>query len=195
MSAQPARYGFRSRTLLIAGWACAAFAAVSFWWFYGRHVLEPEDWSDWVADNLMLASLIYFSILSLRGVFLIPSTPLLFAGIVLFPAVWVWVLNMLGILTSSALVYTLVRAFGFDYMVRRKYRRQAQQLSALMRRHGFPVIVGWSFFPAVPTDVIVYSAATLRMPVVRCLTAVAIGEGVLITFYVAGGSQLWANLN
>lgn len=190
----PVLRGQRKRYLMVVAWVLVVGFVVSIWLLYGRHWLQPEEWNDWVSDNLMLASVLYFAALSLRGVFLIPSTPLLFAGIVLFPGVWVWVFNMAGILTSSALVYTLVRAFGFDFMVRHKYRARVRQLSALLRQHDFKVIIGWSIFPAVPTDVIVYTAATLRLPLLRCLTAVGIGKGVLFTFYVAGGSQLWSSM-
>lgn len=145
----PALRDHRRRYLMISLWAFAVVSAFSAWWLYGRHVLEPEDWRVWVTDNLLLASFLYFSVLSLRGIFLIPSTPLLFAGIVLFPGLWVWTLNMAGILTSSALVYTLVRGFGFDFMVRQKYQKRVRQLSALLHKHDFKVIISWSFFPAV----------------------------------------------
>lgn len=187
--------GSSHRSLWAAGaWLAFIATAIGLWFLYGRHVLEPEEWVDWVENNLILASLIYGGLLALRGATMIPSTPLLLAGIVLFPGPWVWALNMIGILASSALVYSLVRAFGFDYLVRRKYRERVRQLTALMRKHDFPVIIGWSLFPMVPTDVIVYTAATLRLPLARCLSAVAIGEGILITFYVAGGTQVLAGL-
>ncbi|TGG90739.1 TVP38/TMEM64 family protein [Natronospirillum operosum] len=183
----------QGRYAALIAWASVAALALSLFLLF-RHRLSADHLSLWFNDNLLVASLVYTLILSLRGLFLIPSTPLLFMGIAVFPPVWVWSLNMIGILTSSAIVYVMVRGFGFDYLVRERYAARARQLSRLMEKHGEPVIIGWSFFPAVPTDVIIYCAATLRLSLVRCLVAVGIGEGILITFYVAGGNQLMAML-
>lgn len=185
--------GQRGRLVALVIWAAVAATALSLFLTFQHH-LSAEAVRGWFDDNLLLASVVYTLLLSVRGVFLVPSTPLLFIGIAVFPGPLVWTMNMVGILTSSALVYTLVRGFGFDYMLREKYQARARQLSGLMRKHGVPVIIGWSFFPVVPTDVIIYTAATLRMSLMRCLMAVGIGEGVLITFYVAGGATLLAFL-
>lgn len=185
--------GQRGRLVALVIWATVAATALSLFLAFQHH-LSAESVRGWFDDNLLLASAVYTLLLSVRGVFLVPSTPLLFIGIAVFPGPLVWTMNMVGILTSSALVYTLVRGFGFDYMLREKYEARTRQLSGLMRKHGVPVIIGWSFFPVVPTDVIIYTAATLRMSLMRCLMAVGIGEGVLITFYVAGGATLLAFL-
>ena len=183
------RPGSRGRLAALAIWLTVAATVLTLFLVF-RHQLTADGVQQWFRDNLLLASVIYGLALSVRGVFLIPSTPLLFMGIAVFPPVWVWGLNMIGILTSSTIVYLLVRGFGFDYLVRERYQARARQLSRLMQKHGEPVIIGWSFFPAVPTDVIIYCAATLRLSLVRCLIAVGIGEGILITFYVARGNQL-----
>lgn len=185
--------GRQGRYAALIVWASAAALVLGLFLMF-RHHLQTEGIQQWLQNNLLLASLIYTLMLSVRGVFLVPSTPLLFMGIAVFPPVLVWSLNMIGILTSSAIVYVMVRGFGFDYLVRERYAARARQLSRLMEKHGEPVIIGWSFFPAVPTDVIIYCAATLRLSLVRCLVAVGIGEGILITFYVAGGNQLMAML-
>ena len=179
----------RSRVVALFIWGSVAATVLTLWLSFGRH-LSPAVFADWVNGNLVLASLVYTLLLSVRGIFLVPSTPLLFAGIVVFPPTLVWILNMVGILTSSTIVYLLVRSFGFDYLARSKYQKTTRRLSHLMDEHGEKVIVGWSFFPAVPTDVIIYTAATVRLSLLRCLVAVAIGEGILITLYVATGQGL-----
>ncbi|MCH8553335.1 MAG: VTT domain-containing protein [Natronospirillum sp.] len=183
------RLGRRGQLSALIIWASVAALVLTLIFLF-RDQLTAEQVTGWFADNLLLASLAYTLILCMRGIFLIPSTPLLFMGIAVFPAAWVWSLNMIGIIISSAIVYLMVRSFGFDYLVRERYRARAVQLSRLMQKHGEPVIIGWSFFPVVPTDVIIYCAATLRLSLTRCLIAVGIGEGILITFYVAGGNQL-----
>ena len=53
-----------------------------------------------------------------------------------------------------------------------------------LRRKELPIIVGWSFFPVVPTDLIIYVASTLSIPLWKCLLGVLLGEGTLNAFYI-----------
>ncbi|WP_156161078.1 MULTISPECIES: hypothetical protein [unclassified Methanosarcina] len=39
-------------------------------------------------------------------------------------------------------------------------------------------------FPLVPTDLIVYVRSSLRIPVLKCLLGVFVGESVLNAFYI-----------
>ena len=57
-----------------------------------------------------------------------------------------------------------------------------------MNQKGFWLVVGWSAFPFVPTDVICYVAGTLRMQLGKFAAGVALGEVPIVGFYVwAGG--------
>jgi uncharacterized membrane protein YdjX (TVP38/TMEM64 family) len=59
---------------------------------------------------------------------------------------------------------------------------------ALLERHGFPIVVGWAFFPLVPTDLICYLAGVTRMAVL--LLGVGIGEGAICAVYIFVGDSL-----
>lgn len=188
-----ARLSDARRKLIVGFWAVSVAVILTLIWL-NRDSLSVAYFEGWMRDHFFLASLIYVLLLSVRGVFLIPSTPLLFAGIVVFPPFWVWSLNMVGIVTSSTIVYTLVHWVGVDIMVRARYRERVVQLRGLMERFGIPVIVGWSLFPFVPTDVIVYTASTVRMQLWKCLLGVLIGEGILNGIYVVTGQGILALL-
>ena len=45
--------------------------------------------------------------------------------------------------------------------------------SGLLERHGLPIVIGWSFFPLLPTDAVVYVAGVVRMPLPKVLLGVA----------------------
>ena len=61
-----------------------------------------------------------------------------------------------------------------------------------MRRKGLWIVMAWSAFPFVPTDVICYVAGTLRMHVGTFLCGVALGELPIVGFYVLAGGRLFA---
>ena len=146
----------------------------------------------YVQDNFAIVVLLYLIVISLRGLVFLPSTPVLLIGVVIFPPWQNYWLNLIGIALSSFIVITAIQRFGFANSLERlrasspAYHRMELQLA----RFGPPIIVGWSFFPFVPTDLIVYLATLIRMRTATILLSVLAGEAVLMAIYVFGGSAL-----
>lgn len=144
-----------------------------------------------LSENYYTAALvIYLLILSARGLTMIPSTPLLLAGILLFEPAELFAVNMAGILVSSTIVYYFSQYLGFDVYFETKYAGYASKIRKKLEDKELPIIVGWSFFPLVPTDLIVYLGSTLRINVFKCLLGVFIGEAVLNSFYILSATTI-----
>ena len=92
--------------------------------------------------------------------------------------------NLVGIITSSTIVYHFAGFLGLRDAFERKYPGKIQRVRSALGRKELPIIIGWSFFPVVPTDLIIYVASTLKIPLWRCLLGVLIGEGALNAFYI-----------
>lgn len=153
------------------------------------YFLFPDDINLLFLENLSeeyhyIALIIYFLLLSVRGLTMIPSTPLLLAGVLIFDPVELFFVNMAGILSSSTIVYYFSRYLGFDAYFEIKYGKYVRKIRRSITDKELPVIVGWSFFPLVPTDLIVYVGSSLRVPVFKCLLGVFMGESILNMFYI-----------
>lgn len=153
------------------------------------YFLFPDDINLLFLENLSeeyhyIALIIYFLLLSFRGLTMIPSTPLLLAGVLIFDPVELFFVNMAGILSSSTIVYYFSRYLGFDAYFETKYGKYVRKIRRSITDKELPVIVGWSFFPLVPTDLIVYVGSSLRVPVFKCLLGVFMGESILNMFYI-----------
>lgn len=135
----------------------------------------------------------YIVVSILRPVTLVPSTVLIVVGTLLFPdrSVLVFVVSLLGVAVSSALIYYFFDILGLAAIFERRHPSQIRWLEDQLRQRGLWIVVGWSVFPFVPTDAICYVAGTVRMPIGKFLTGVAIGEIPIIAFYVAGGTWLF----
>jgi len=160
------------------------------------YVLNPWIFSvdnivSFVGDNKYWAMFIYFLILSVLGIFVvIPSTPFAIAGVIIFSPVEALVLNLLGILTSTTIVYYFARYLGIGEVFEEKYPGKIKKLKKALQHKEMPIIISWSFFPAVPTDVITYVASGMRIPIYKCLTGVFIGEGLLNTIYILSAGAI-----
>lgn len=135
--------------------------------------------------NAMFSAYIVLSLL--RGLFLIPSTPFVIGGAMLFPdkLFWVLLISMLGVMLSATALYYLSDMLGFSHYLEKKYPKQVAQWKArLSSRRATYFVIAWSFFPFVPTDLICYVAGIAKMPYKYLFIGVFVGELVLDVFYV-----------
>ena len=96
-----------------------------------------------------------------------------------------------GIVVSALLIYFFFEFLGLGELFERTHATRVRWLKEQMNRKGFWLVVGWSAFPFVPTDVICYVAGTLRMHVRTFAAGVALGELPLVAFYVWAGGILF----
>jgi uncharacterized membrane protein YdjX (TVP38/TMEM64 family) len=137
---------------------------------------------------------IYFAMSALRGFTLLPSTPLVIAGTLLFPSqpLAVLAVSLGGILISSTMIYFFSEILGIaEYFERHKPEATQKMKARLEHPLGFLFVAAWAFFPLVPTDLVCYVAGTTKMNFVKFISAVLIGESVLCSIYIWSGGYLW----
>ena len=122
---------------------------------------------------------------------ILPSTPLVLAGMLVFPPALLYVVNFICIFTSSTIVYYWSGYVGCGEYFHKKYPQRLGQLKHALQERELSVIILWGFFPAVPTDMICYVSETLNIKLWKCLLGVAIGEGMICAIYIFGGGRIF----
>jgi uncharacterized membrane protein YdjX (TVP38/TMEM64 family) len=135
-------------------------------------------------EGKWLAGAGYVLLLSGLGLFFIPSTPFAAAGVVLFGSWLAYVLNIIGIITSTIVVYYFVQFTGVDTFLAKKQQRHVKRVTKALHHRELPIIIAWSMFPAVPTDAIIYAASGLNISLKKCILGVLLGEGILNLAYI-----------
>ena len=172
---------FKKKTFIV--WLLVVATALTLY-FTHRDQLDVDWIRGVVHDNQGLIIPFYVLLLSLLGLTFIPSTPFAIAGVLLFDPTLAYFLNLLGIVTSSTIVYNFAGFLGLHSAFESRYPRQVGRVHEALNRKELPIIVAWSFFPVVPTDLIIYVGRTLDIPLWKCLLGVLIGEGALNAFYI-----------
>ncbi|MEZ4987714.1 MAG: VTT domain-containing protein [Saprospiraceae bacterium] len=134
----------------------------------------------------------------LRGFFLIPSTPFVVGGALLFPNQLLLVLavSMAGVMFSASLLYYFSDALGFSKKLEEKASDKVTLWKNRLRKpQATFFVLGWSFFPLVPTDVICYVAGIVKMPYRNMFIGVFLGELILDIFYVYFGQNVFTLLS
>jgi len=168
----------------------------------GTYVLHPEyftaeciaNFLDRFRGGLMVA---YIVLHILRAFTLLPSTPLVIAGVLLFPGQPAGVLAMCvtGIVLSSVLIYYFSEFLGFDKYLERKSQKRMNYIRTKLNHPMATVFVAaWAFFPIVPTDLLSYAAGSVRMNFWRFIIGIFIGETLLCAIYVYAGAEFWGRI-
>ncbi len=187
---RPALTGWQR--LALVGWLLLTLAGLGW---YATHSAEwtPRQLAATLATWRGPLAVLYVAALVARAFVLIPSTPLVLAGVLLFPGQpgLLLSLSLVGIGLSATLLYFCAERLGLDQLLSRRYpRRFGQVAAALEGRWGVWLLVAWAFFPAVPTDLACHVAGMVRMPFAKFLAAVLLGELILCGLCIALGQQL-----
>jgi len=137
--------------------------------------------------------LVYLVMSALRGFSLLPSTPLVIAGTMLFTGqpFAVLAVSMTGILLSSSMIYFFSEHLGFsDFFESHKPETTHMIKARLEHPLGFVFVSAWAFFPLVPTDLVCYLAGTTKMNYVKFIAAVFVGELMLCSVYIFFGGAV-----
>ena len=182
------------RRLLLALWVLLAGGALYILIFHRE--LVREELGGAMSASVVAGGGLYLLLGALRGFTLIPSTTLVLVALAIFPPVRLFVLTLAGILISTACIYWFAESIGLDAVLKRRHPDTVARLTAVLQKHELPIIIGWSFFPLAPTDLICYVCGVLRVNFVKCLIGVAIGEGTICGIYIFAGDQVlrWLRL-
>lgn len=167
-------------------WLALIVASLTLYFLF-PDTFAPANIRRFFSANLVTGLGIYFLLSCLRGFTLIPLTPLLVAGILVFPPWPLFIINLGGILVSSAVVYYLARWLRFHIFFDSRYPQQLDRLTRLLNKRELPVITVWGFLPIVPTDLIVYVCSVLGISPFKTLLGVSLGEGLICALYIFGG--------
>ncbi len=105
----------------------------------------------------------YIVLGAVRGFTLVPSTTLVLAAVPFMRPGPLLVCTLIGIMISSTSIYYFSAALRIDERLARKHPEKIARITDLVNQYELPIIIGWSFFPLAPTDLICYVCGALRV--------------------------------
>lgn len=130
---------------------------------------------------------LYILVFILRSFTLIPNTPFVVAGILLYPDLPYLILSisLFCILLSALIIYYFSEFLGFDTFFKSKYPEKIENIKKrLDNRNGLLFIILWSFLPFAPTDLVCYAAGIIRLKISILLLGIFLGELPICAFYI-----------
>ena len=180
------------RFVCIAVWVGVIVGCLSLYLVYPQ-TFTPENIASFLGQFQGEIWLVYLVLSALRGISLLPSTPLVIAGTMLFPAQPIAVLgvSIAGIVISSTMIYHFSEYLGFsDFFEGRNPKLMHRIKTKLEHPLGFLFVAAWAFFPLVPTDLVCYVAGTTKMNYWKFIFAIVAGEITLCSIYIFFGGAV-----
>lgn len=176
------------RYFFIAFWVIIVVGAL-YLYFFQQGFIETQL-AGAVSISVVVGSVLYLLLGSLRGFTLIPATPLIVVGLLFFRPIPLFFLTLGGILISSSLIYFFSESLNLARIFEKKHSRQIHRLQRFLGKYELPIVIGWSFFPLAPTDVICYVCGILKIDFKKFLLGVLIGEGICSGIYIFLGDYV-----
>lgn len=135
----------------------------------------------------------YLIISLIRSLFFLPSTIFVIMGVALYPndPYLVLLISMLGIILGACWIYFSADVLKIEQVFSNKTQNKIKRTEQRINKYGFWVVLFWSFFPAVPTDLICYIAGYSKMNFLKFILALSIGEIILVSAYIWTGATLF----
>ncbi len=181
------------RTLFGTLWFVLVLVAL-YLYFFNRDFFQYQL-GEIVQTSIYLAYAVLLLIGSIRGFTLVPITYLIILGLLFFPPWPLFVIIILGALVSSASVYYFFKFLDLDTLFEKKYGKEIDRVRQALAKNELPIIIGWSAFPFLPTDVICYICGTLEVDIKKLLLGVFIGESLMSGAYIFFGHYLLGYLH
>ena len=173
------------RYLFLAIWL-SVVAAAMYLYFFERAFIEREL-ADAMSIGGLIAAAIYLLLGSVRAFTLIPATLMIVVGLPFFRPWPLFLMTLAGILITSALFYWFSEVLEFNHEFERKHPQQIAKMRSMLQRHQLPIIIFWSFFPLLPTDLICYVCGALKINFTKTMLGVGLGEGAICAVYIFFG--------
>lgn len=182
-----------SKLQLLIKWVWISATVICFVLYLSKpELFSKEQIATFLGAYKNYAWLIYFLIHIFRGFVLLPSTPLIFAGVIFFPEhlIWVLIISLLGIITCSLLIYFFSQQLGLVSVFEKQKSKLSFIESKIKGPYSFLYIFLWAFIPIVPTDLICYVSGALKVKIPIFIVSLFLGELVLCSIYIFGSALI-----
>ena len=176
------------RYLRLAIWIVCV--AVLIYGYAFRRDFVQTELQQAVSASVLFGYALYLLLGCIRGFTLIPSANLVLLGIPFFRPGPLFALTIVGIVVSSSSIYYFAGSLHLDEIFESQHKEKLERLKSVLSRNQMPIVIGWSFFPLAPTDLICYACGILRIDFFKFVAGIVIGEGTICGLYIFLGDSL-----
>jgi len=176
----------RGKAFIVIAWLALVASTLCF---HYAHASLPGG--GLASVSMLWACVFYLLVGCMHGFTFMPLTILIGFGILFLHPVTLFILTMIGTLVSSLALYYFYSLFEVYERFQRRNKKHLDALQSGMKEFELPIIIGWSFCPMLPTDIVCCLSGVMKLSLSKLLFGVLIGEGICCAIYIFCGNQLF----
>lgn len=159
-------------------------------------LLQGDNLKAFIEKNADSLKAFYFGICLLRCFTLIPATPFILSGVLLFPhdLDFVLLVCMVSALIAATIHFYFSRFLEFDRLLEKRFGKYFLKAKNAMTKNGMLYVFLWSIAPIAPSEVIYYIAGLSGMKFAKFFLAVFLGEAVILWVYIYVGHEFFQSI-
>lgn len=184
----------RIRRLMGWLWAAGIVFSLLYLFLIEPELLSPEYMAARIKEYEGAIWGIYITLSIGRILLMLPPTPFLILGIVLFPdsPFFVAMVILFSVTCSTTFFYYVAGNMGWHEFFEKKYPKQRQKIQAWMEGpRAIWIILFWAFLPITPTDLMAYVGGIVSIRFRLLLPIILIGQIPLMLIYIYLGELLF----
>ena len=160
---------------------------------FNPNLFTGTEMKRFIAANALEMQSFYTFVCVLRCLTIIPATPFIAVGVLLFPENldFVMAVSTVTVLIAATVHFFFSRMLEFDKLLERKFANKMERFRKGMKKRGFLYVYLWTMAPFLPSDPIYYIAGISGMKYWRFISAVFLGGCVIIVLYVYMGKDFF----
>ena len=180
------------KKITLAVWVLLLLLVISLFVF-SPEILEGKNLKIRIQNNNAQLEIVYAILCVIRAFTLIPATPFVITGVLLFPENpdFVLIVSLLTILLAASVHFYLSKYLHFDIYLNKKFKKSMKKLDKNMKKRGILFVFLWTIAPFLPSDPVYYLAGISGMQFIKFILTVFAGACLLLTVYIYLGKNLF----
>lgn len=181
----------RTKHIIKITWLALALGGFIFY-LVKPSVFTPEHIKGFLSEYEGYVILIYSLVSLLKGFVMLPNSPFVLAGVLIFPEQpWlVFWISLMGIMVGGSFIHLFADRLDVMKKSFKKSGGRGERMKIKVNKYGFWIVALWAFFPLTPTNLICYIAGATKMPYKKFVLGLFIGQVPLILIYVFFGTEI-----
>ncbi|MGG7178366.1 TVP38/TMEM64 family protein [Clostridium paraputrificum] len=162
---------------------------ISILYSMGILTTDMNKLSNIINGNPIKMQLIFVFLSTIRIIFFIPQTIFILAGSFIFGPYVGFALSLLSLVLSQSIMYFIGRYFNKELLGEEFYNKHSTIIDTI-KTYGYKILALGIICPVAPSDLIIASAACIKLSYKKCILVTVLADAPLIFLYGFIGSNI-----
>lgn len=135
-----------------------------------------------IQEDSIKIQILFVFLSTIRIMFFIPQTIFILIGSVVFGPYVGFILSFISLLLSQSIMYLLGKYFN-NILFKTNFSKKQNNMLEVLKTYGYKFLALGIICPVAPSDLIIASAALIKLDYKKCISIIALADAPMIFLY------------